>query len=71
VTRFSKWWCQAIKGFDKKMRKGLNYLIILVAWEIWKRRNACVFEGAIPGVKLVLQAVTNEGVLWCRRGRLR
>jgi hypothetical protein len=47
------------------MRKGLNYLIILVAWEIWKHRNACVFEGAIPGVQLVLQAVTNEGVLWC------
>jgi hypothetical protein len=50
------------------MRKGLNYLIILVAWEIWKHRNACVFEGAIPGVQLVLQAVTNEGVLWCMAG---
>jgi hypothetical protein len=50
------------------MRKGLHYLIILVAWEIWKHRNACVFEGAIPGVQLVLQAVTNEGVLWCMAG---
>jgi hypothetical protein len=29
-------------------RKGLNSLIILVAWEIWKHRNACVFEGVVP-----------------------
>jgi len=68
VTRFSKWWCQAIKGFDKKMRKGLNSLIILVAWELWKHRNACVFKGALPDVQLVLEAVTNEDVLWCMAG---
>ena len=50
------------------MRKGLNYLIILVAWEIWKHRNACVFEGVLPNVKLLLQAVANEGILWCTAG---
>jgi len=68
VTCFSKWWCQAIKGFDKKMRKGLNCLIILVAWEIWKHRNARVFEGVLPNVKSLLHAVANEGILWCTAG---
>ena len=50
------------------MRKGLNYLIILVAWEIWKYRNACAFEGVLPNVKLLLQAVANEGILWYTAG---
>jgi hypothetical protein len=53
------------------MRKGLNSLIILVAWEIWKHRNVanvCVFEGASPNVQEVLHAVTIEGFLWCMSG---
>ena len=50
------------------MRKGLNSLIILVAWEIWKHRNVCVFEGAFPNVQDVLHAVTIEGFLWCMAG---
>ena len=47
------------------MRKGLNSLIILVAWEIWKHRNVCVFEGTSPNVQEVLHAVAIEGSLWC------
>ena len=47
------------------MRKGLNSLIILVAWEIWKHRNVCVFEGASPNVQEVLHAMAIEGSLWC------
>jgi hypothetical protein len=49
------------------MRKGLNSLTILVAWEIWKHRNASVFE-VLPNAKLLLQAVANEGILWCTAG---
>uniref|UniRef100_A0A0A9BEL1 Uncharacterized protein n=1 Tax=Arundo donax TaxID=35708 RepID=A0A0A9BEL1_ARUDO len=29
-------------------RKGLNSLIILAAWELWKHRNNCVFNNALP-----------------------
>jgi hypothetical protein len=47
-TRFSNWWCQSIKKIEESLRKGLNSLIILVAWEIWKHHNACVFEGLYP-----------------------
>jgi hypothetical protein len=32
------------------MRKGLNSLIILVAWEVWKFRSACAFEGLSPNI---------------------
>lgn len=46
----------------------LNSLIILVAWEVWKHRNSCVFENATPSVQEVLSAVNAEGTLWCRAG---
>ncbi|KAG2565174.1 hypothetical protein PVAP13_7NG025168 [Panicum virgatum] len=49
-------------------RKGLNSLIILVTWEIWKHRNACVFKGSRPSVQLLLQTVSSECVLWCMAG---
>jgi hypothetical protein len=38
------------------MRKGLNSLIILVAWQFWKLRNSCVFEGSRPCVQNVVLA---------------
>jgi hypothetical protein len=42
VTRFSSWWCLALKNIPKEMRKGFNSLVILVAWEIWKHWNECL-----------------------------
>jgi hypothetical protein len=30
------------------VRKGLNTLIILGAWMLWKHRNRCVFDGVAP-----------------------
>ena len=52
----------------KEMRKGLNSLIILVAWEIWKHRNDCVFEKVRPNTQEVLRAINTEGHLWCMAG---
>lgn len=34
ATRFSSWWSKLVKDVTKKTKKGLNSLIILVAWEI-------------------------------------
>ncbi|WVZ93867.1 hypothetical protein U9M48_039820 [Paspalum notatum var. saurae] len=39
-----------------------------VTWELWKHRNACVFEGTRPDVSVVLQNIANEGSLWCAAG---
>ena len=41
-SRFSSWWCKTIKAVPKEIRKELNSLIIQVAWELWKHRNACL-----------------------------
>jgi hypothetical protein len=45
-TMFFIWWTRSVKRVQKKARKRLNTLIILVASEIWKFRNYCVFEGS-------------------------
>lgn len=42
--------------------------MVLVASELWKHRNACVFQGSRPAVQSVAQAVMDEGRLWCLAG---
>lgn len=64
---------QILKLVPPKEMKGLNSLIILVAWEIWKRSNCCVpqsslFNCANPNAMMLLQPVTNEYILWCAGG---
>jgi hypothetical protein len=65
TNSFSGWWSQTVKRVPKEFKKGLNSLIILVAWELWKHRNACVFDGARPCFQVVMQAVSNSSNLWC------
>ncbi|WVZ57357.1 hypothetical protein U9M48_007751 [Paspalum notatum var. saurae] len=67
-TGFTCWWRQSVKRVGKDMRKGLNSLIILVAWQIWKHRNSCVFEGTRPCVQSIVLAVVVEGSAWCLAG---
>ena len=67
-SSFIRWWCRFRKAVPKELRKGLNSLIILVAWEIWKHRNSCVFDNSRPSVEEVLKAVNVEGGLWCLAG---
>jgi hypothetical protein len=55
---------------EKSLRKGLDSLIILVAWEFWKHRNACVFRGVVPCTQRVQSAVIEEGSVWCLAGAL-
>ncbi|WVZ83681.1 hypothetical protein U9M48_030806, partial [Paspalum notatum var. saurae] len=61
-------WSNAVCWAPKDLKKGLSSLFILVAWEVWKHRNACVFERANPEVLVVLQNIANEGSLWCSAG---
>jgi hypothetical protein len=46
------------------VRKGLNSLIILGAWTIWKYRNQCAFDGAAPSLAACLAQAEDERGLW-------
>uniref|UniRef100_A0A0E0QGA4 Uncharacterized protein n=1 Tax=Oryza rufipogon TaxID=4529 RepID=A0A0E0QGA4_ORYRU len=45
-----------------------QFLIILVAWEIWKHRNEYAFNVATSNIEEVLPAIAREGGLWCTAG---
>ena len=62
---FIEWWHHAMQQIEKQHRKGFNSLVVLVAWWIWKHRNACVFEGASPNVNALVQEIRDEANLWC------
>lgn len=48
-----------------RKRRGLTLLMVLLAWEIWKHRNACVFQGIRPAVQSIVLSILAEGQLWC------
>jgi hypothetical protein len=42
-------WCANLEAkVPHVLRKGVNSLVMLVAWWLWKQRNKCVFEGILP-----------------------
>ena len=63
---FADWWRKATKNLPKE-KKGLNMVIILGAWILWKHRNACVFDGAPSRISSLMQAFKDEE-LWCLAG---
>jgi len=61
---FKDWWRWAARRAPKAARKGVNSLVILTAWSIWKMRNRCVFDGRHPDARLVLQEINEQANLW-------
>jgi hypothetical protein len=39
-------------------------MVILVAWWLWKHRNACVFDGVAPSTGTILQHIHEDATLW-------
>ncbi|GJN40287.1 hypothetical protein PR202_gb29485 [Eleusine coracana subsp. coracana] len=62
------WWRKAVKRVPKKNKKGLNSTIIMVAWVLWKHRNACVFDGVQANMTELLRVFNEERHLWCMAG---
>jgi hypothetical protein len=65
---FQEWWREAESRVPKLQKKGFNSIVILVAWWLWKHRNACVFDGASPNSNIVLQHIYQDAHMWGMAG---
>jgi hypothetical protein len=65
---FQDWWRNAEQQVDKSQRKGFNSTVILVAWWLWKHRNAYVFKGQSSCAQQLLQSIRDDAVRWSIAG---
>nr|BDI54638.1 retrotransposon protein, putative, unclassified [Triticum aestivum] len=52
-------------------RKDLHTVMLLVLWELWKHRNAIVFEGDSPSVHRLIHKVKAEAKSWTMAGLIK
>lgn len=57
---FADWWCRAMRMVASDSRKGFHSLVMLVAWELQKYHNRCVFDGVAPNHQTVVTAIKKE-----------
>ena len=51
---FEDWWDQVSRRVADQAKKGLNSVVILVAWSLCNHRNRCVFDGLQPSLNELL-----------------
>jgi hypothetical protein len=49
-------------------RRGLRSIIMLVCWEIWKERNARIFEHKESAIAQLLPKIKDEARVWAMAG---
>jgi hypothetical protein len=61
---FQVWWKRTNECDGGAAGRGLNSLIILGAWTLWKQQNRCVFEGTTPSLVAALTQAGEERCMW-------
>lgn len=62
---FFEWWQKVSDMVGKEAKRGLNSLIILGAWTIWRVRNNIVFNGVSPRVSQAINLARDEANFGC------
>lgn len=65
---YAEWWRRAQRRAGRQTRKGVNSLIQLVAWCLWKERNRCLFYAKTPCIGTVADVVLAEAQLLATTG---
>ena len=45
--------------------------MLLVMWELWKHRNAIVFDGESPSIERLIHKVKSEAKVWATAGLIK
>jgi hypothetical protein len=64
IVSFLEWWERGSAGISGMVQNGLDSLIILGAWMIWKHRNRSFFDGESPNLSLLLEFTDEERQRW-------
>ncbi|WVZ76728.1 hypothetical protein U9M48_024677 [Paspalum notatum var. saurae] len=64
VVSFGDWWRNLNEAVSGPIKQGLNSVVILGAWSLWKLRNRCVFDGVSPSLAGLVNQVSEELELW-------
>jgi hypothetical protein len=62
------WWDQWRRRWHGDKRKGADTLFALVAWEIWKERNARCFQSAPSTTSQLLSTIKHTADQWIEAG---
>jgi hypothetical protein len=58
-------WSRDTRNFiSSSFKDGLNSLVILGAWTLWRHRNDCVFNGVKPDISTIMIMSGNEITIW-------
>ncbi|GJN18079.1 hypothetical protein PR202_gb05199 [Eleusine coracana subsp. coracana] len=68
---FHTWWRRAARRAGVEARKGLNSIVILTAWYIWKHRNRVVFDGVQSSPQVLMRDIKDEAHCWVLAGARR
>jgi hypothetical protein len=59
-VEFLGWWRDKTNFISSSFQDGLNSLVILGAWTLWRHRNDCVFNGVRPNISTMMIMLGNE-----------
>ena len=68
ATTFFAWRALAADTSPSGLRKGLNSIVALTAWAIWKHRNAVIFNGLHPSTDDLVLSIQDDARLWAKAG---
>jgi hypothetical protein len=65
-TNLERWWTEARKRLRKEERRGFDTFVLLIAWTLWKQRNARVFGNLESqlSTEQIIDRILEEFSLW-------
>ncbi|GJN16450.1 hypothetical protein PR202_gb03439 [Eleusine coracana subsp. coracana] len=67
-NHFDEWWYQISSLVSGTTQQGLNSIVILGAWTLWRHRNDYVFNKAAPSIGTALFLASEETKMWSMVG---
>jgi hypothetical protein len=67
-ARLVDWWLWARLEVPHQYRRGLDSVILLVSWELWKERNRRTFQAESLSPPALFDQIVDEANAWIGAG---